>query len=108
MQKGAVAFMAEGTVVDTASAWPRGLPLAEWRDTHDTLHMWTQIVGKTRMALTPRENHWWNVTLHVTPRGLGTPPIPFGRGTFDIQFDFIGHKLWIQTSEGKQESIQLL
>ena len=63
--------------------------------------MWTQIVGKTRLALTPLENHWWNVPLYVTPRGLTTSAIPYGSGAFEIDFDFIAHKLWIRTSADK-------
>src|ERR1700719_1272261 len=70
--------------------------------------MWTQIVGKTRMALTPLENHWWNVTLYVTPRGLTTSAIPFGHESFDVEFDFIAHKLAIRTSEGKDRNIALI
>jgi hypothetical protein len=83
--------------------WPP-LSFREWESTRDTVHMWTQIVGKTRLALTPLENHWWNVTLHVTPRGLQTPPIPFrrtGPETFDVEFDFLAHKLAVRTSEGR-------
>jgi hypothetical protein len=79
--------------------WPE-LPLAAWRDTYDTLHMWTQIVGKVRLALSPRVNHWWEVALYVTARGLTTSPIPYGGGIFEVQFDFIEHKLTIQTSAG--------
>jgi hypothetical protein len=69
--------------------------------------MWTQIVGKTRLALTPLENHWWNVTLYVTPRGLSTSAIPFGHETFEVEFDFVGHKLAIRTSEGSEHGIPL-
>ena len=61
--------------------WP-GLPYEAWKDTYETLHMWTQIVGKIRLALSPMVNHWWHVTLYVTPRGLTTSPIPYGDGTF--------------------------
>src|SRR2546429_8660235 len=86
--------------------WP-SLPFADWEKTCDTLHMWTQIVGKTRLALTPLQNHWWNVTLYVTPRGLTTSPIPFQRASFDVEFDFIGHQLSIRTSEGKGHSFAL-
>jgi len=86
--------------------WPK-LPFPEWESTCDTLHMWTQIVGKTRLALTPRENHWWNVPLYVTPRGLNTSPIPFRDKTFDVEFDFIAHKLFARTSEGAERSIAL-
>jgi hypothetical protein len=86
--------------------WPE-LPFAEWESTCDTLHMWTQIVGKTREVLTPLENHWWNVTLYVTPRGLRTGTIPFARENFDEEFDFIGHKLVIRTSRGEGREIAL-
>jgi uncharacterized protein DUF5996 len=87
-------------------AWP-ALPLEAWKDTYDTLHMWTQIVGKIRKTLTPLINHWWNVTLYVTARGLTTSPIPYGMGTFEIRFDFIDHKLEILTSDGLTKQIQL-
>jgi hypothetical protein len=86
--------------------WP-ALPFSTWESTCDTLHMWTQIVGKTRLALTPLENHWWNVTLYVTPRGLSTSTIPFGHESFEVEFDFLGHKLVIWTSEGREHSIPL-
>lgn len=79
--------------------WP-ALPLQEWEATYRTLHMWTQIVGKIRLALTPLQNHFWNVALYVTPRGLTTSPIPYRGSTFEIQFDFVNHRLELQTSEG--------
>jgi hypothetical protein len=81
------------------SPWP-DLPFAAWSDTCDTLHRWMQIVGKIRLALTPLVNHWWNVTLYVTARGLTTSPIPYGTRTFAIAFDFIDHVLRIETSDG--------
>jgi len=81
--------------------WP-ALPYAEWESTCDTVHLWTQIVGKTRLMLTPLENHYWNVTLHVTPRGLTSRSIPFGRITFAVEFDFVAHQLIIVTSEGTE------
>jgi hypothetical protein len=87
-------------------AWP-ALPLEAWQDTYDTLHMWTQIVGKIRKTLTPLVNHWWNVTLYVTSRGLSTSPIPYGTRTFEISFDFIDHTLDILTSEGPAKQIDL-
>ncbi len=90
----------------TSPEWPP-LPYADWEDTCDTLHLWTQIVGKTRMALAPRENHWWHTTLYVTPVGLGTSPIPSGRRTFDLEFDLVAHKLLIRTSEGARREIGL-
>jgi hypothetical protein len=69
--------------------------------------MWTQIVGKIRMALTPALNHWWHVTLYVTPRGLTTSNIPYGRGSFDIEFDFCAHRLRVRSSDGTARSIVL-
>jgi hypothetical protein len=80
-------------------SWPP-LPVHEWRDTYRTLHMWTQIVGKIRMALCPPLNHWWHVTLYVNSRGLTTGPIPYPPGIFEIQFDFQKHEVSISTSEG--------
>jgi len=90
---------------DTES-WP-ALPLEAWQDTYATLHMWTQIVGKIRKTLTPLVNHWWNVTLYVTARGLTTSPIPYGAGTFEILFDFIDHQLYIHTSAGPTKRLAL-
>ena len=86
--------------------WP-SLPFAEWEKTCDTLHMWTQIVGKTRMALTPLENHWWNVPLYVTPRGLGTSPIPWKNGSFSMEFDLVAHELLFHGSGGVQHCMRL-
>jgi len=77
------------------------LPYDSWKDTLATLHMWTQIVGKIRLALTPLVNHWWNVTLYVTARGLTTSPMPYGDRTLEIAFDFIEHNLLIETSDGR-------
>jgi hypothetical protein len=74
------------------AAWP-ALPYAEWRDTRDTLHMWTQVAGKLRMALSPPVNHWWHVPLYVTARGLSTSPIPYGERSFELVFDFCEHRL---------------
>src|SRR5580765_6915907 len=88
------------------SAWP-ALPLNEWQDTYLTLHLWTQVVGKIRMTLSPVLNHWWHTTLYVTARGLTTSPIPFGRGAFEIQFDFLDHQLEIQTSDGGRRVLPL-
>ena len=78
-------------------AWP-SLPLAEWRETRDTLHMWTQIAGKVRLALAPHLNHWWQVPLYVSARGLTTSPIPAQNGIFEIEFDFITHVVRVETS----------
>ncbi len=88
------------------TVWP-SLPFEDWGSTCDTLHMWTQIVGKTRLALTPLQNHWWNVTLYVTPRGLTTSPIPFEHRTFEVEFDLTAHRLAIRTSEGIEHNIPL-
>ena len=86
--------------------WP-ALPLDSWRDTRDTVQMWTQIAGKICLALTPRVNHFWNIALHITPRGLATPPLPFGDRTFTMTFDFVGHELVIQLSDGAREALPL-
>jgi hypothetical protein len=77
--------------------WPE-LHLEAWQDTYATLHMWTQIVGKVRLALAPRLNHWWEVPLYVNALGLTTSAIPYAGGNFEIQFDLIHHKLFIRTS----------
>jgi hypothetical protein len=86
--------------------WPP-LPLAEWQPTRDTLQMWTQIVGKIRMALSPPFNHWWHVTLYVTARGLTTAAIPCSVGIFEIQFDFVDHQLVIEISDGTVRRLPL-
>ncbi len=82
-----------------AEEWP-SLPLADWRDTCATLQLWTQVIGKIRLAQAPLINHWWQVPLYVTSRGLTTSPIPYRARTFQIDFDFIGHRLTIGTSDG--------
>ena len=87
-------------------AWPP-LPLSEWEPTRATLHMWTQIVGKVRLALTPRVNHWWNVPLYVNSRGLTTSAIPYGSGSLEIQFDFLKHFLEMQACDGAFAAIPL-
>src|ERR1700720_1210928 len=87
-------------------SWP-ALPLEAWQDTYATLHMWTQIVGKVRLALSPLINHWWEVALYVNARGLTTSAIPCGDGIFEVQFDFIDHKLQIQTSWGTSKTLAL-
>ena len=76
------------------------LPLEEWEDTKETLHRYCQVVGKIRMELSPFTNHWWHVTLYVSPRGLTTGPIPYSSGTFDISFDLLDNRLVVATSEG--------
>ena len=87
-------------------AWPP-LPLAEWSATRDTLHMWTQVVGKVRLELTPLVNHWWEVPLYISARGLTTSPIPYALGIFEMEFDFIDHVLKIVTSRGEIRTIPL-
>jgi hypothetical protein len=86
--------------------WPE-LPLSAWQDTCTTLHMMTQVVGKIRMALSPMVNHWWQVPLYVTPRGLGTSAIPYDGRVFDMEFDFLDHVLTIRTSEGERRRLPL-
>ena len=83
------------------------LPLAEWQDTYYTLHMWMQIVGKIRLTLSPMLNHWWQVPLYVTSRGLSTSAIPYQQQNFEILFDFIEHQLVIHTSNGATSNITL-
>ncbi|PYI41468.1 MAG: hypothetical protein DMF12_10195 [Verrucomicrobia bacterium] len=90
----------------TSNVWP-ALPFAEWKDTAITLHMWTQIVGKIRLTLTPWTNHSWHVTLYVTSRGLTTSPIPHSVCTFEIQFDFINHQLLVDKSDGARRKLEL-
>src|ERR1700733_12109276 len=95
------------------------LPLASWKDTLATLHMWTQVVGKVRLKLCPLVNHFWNVPFYLTARGMTTSAMPFQRGAFqgtsqpaaqetiEVRFDFIEHKLVLETSEGRVVSIAL-
>jgi hypothetical protein len=91
---------------DAPECWP-ALPLESWKDTCDTLHMWTQVVGKVRLALTPLVNHWWNVPLYVTARGLTTSRIPYGARAFELRFDFLAHELVLETSEGTVKTLAL-
>jgi hypothetical protein len=93
-------------VKEVFNAWP-ALSFAEWQDTATTLHMWTQIVGKIRLTLTPWTNHSWHVTLYLTSRGLTTSPIPHGVRSFEINFDFIDHQLRIETSDSERRTIEL-
>src|SRR5438309_2790250 len=90
-----------------AEFWPVLPPLEAWQDTRDTVHMWTQIVGKVRLALNPLINHWWEVPLYVSPRGLATSSIPYARGIFEVEFDFLADHVLIQTSEGAGKSLSL-
>jgi hypothetical protein len=99
--------MAIDSSLDARNSWPALPPLDDWQDTCTTLHMWTQIVGKIRMALSPAINHSWGVTLYVTTCGLTTSPIPCDTGTFAIDFDFIDHRLRITTSAGGRREFAL-
>src|SRR6266853_6937378 len=89
-----------------AERWPE-LPYSAWKDTCETLHLWTQIVGKIRLMQAPWLNHSWHVTLYPTTRGLTTSPIPYGGRAFEIDFDFIDHVLWVRTSDGHFRQIML-
>jgi Family of unknown function (DUF5996) len=93
--------------MNESQRWP-ALPLAEWKDTYATLHMWTQIVGKIRLALSPPINHFWGTTFYVTARGLTTSAMPYRKGTVEINFDFIAHTLEIVTSLGDTRSFRLV
>ncbi len=86
--------------------WP-AVPQGEWRETIDTLHMWTQIAGKICLALTPRTNHYWNIAFQITPRGLATPAMPYGNGAFTITFDLLAHQFLVQCSDGHTGTIPL-
>ncbi len=86
--------------------WP-ALPLASWRETCDTLHIWTQVVGKVKLALAPFVNHWWHVTLRVGARGLESGAIPWHGGAFAMTFDFVAHQLRIETSDGAKGLVAL-
>jgi len=91
---------------DSAECWP-DLRLADWKDTYATLHMWTQIVGKIRLELTPRLNHWWNVPLYASPHGLTTSIIPYGNRHFEIEFDVCASQLIIRTSDPASAAVAL-
>jgi hypothetical protein len=92
---------------DLPACWP-SLPLDSWKDTYATLHMCTQIVGKVRLALAPKTNHWWNVPLYVSTRGLTTSAIPYAERTFDLLFDFLNHELVLHTNDGQIKSLPLV
>src|SRR5437868_5574825 len=92
-------------MTDTAS-WPP-LSLDSWRDTYATLHMWTQVVGKVCLALTPRTNHFWNIAFQITARGLTTPPMFAGTRAITMTFDFVEHQLVIDGSDGRSARIAL-
>ena len=92
--------------MDAEGNWP-ALPLDAWRQSRDTLHLYLQIVGKIRLALNPPVNHWWHVTLYVSPRGLTTHAIPCGSRSFEIEFDFIAHRLELRASDGQRGGFAL-
>jgi hypothetical protein len=94
-------------IPDQLESWP-ALPLSEWADSYATLHMWSQVVGKVRLALSPRINHWWQVPLYVSGRGLTTSPIPYENRIFEVEFDFIDHKLDVVTNGGEIRSLRLI
>jgi hypothetical protein len=91
---------------DVDTIWPQ-LSYADWAETYATLHRWTQIVGKVRLALSPPLNHWWQSTLYITPRGLTTSAIPYQTRNFHINFDFLAHQLQMETSDGMMQRIAL-
>jgi hypothetical protein len=93
-------------MAEIAEAWP-SLPFAAWRDTRATLHLWTQVVGKIRLAQAPLVNHWWQVPLYVTARGLTTSPMPWSTRTFQIDFDFVDHRLVIAVNDGATAVLSL-
>ena len=99
----------ESGLSNTASrvdSWP-SLPLDSWQDTYVTLHMWTQVVGKIRLALSPPVNHWWHCALYVSSRGLTTSAMPYDNRLIELEFDFLSHQLHIRTSEGEKRAIEL-
>ncbi|MFI5394062.1 MAG: DUF5996 family protein [Candidatus Binatia bacterium] len=101
-----VASASSGRDANSTETWP-SLPLEAWKDTYATLHLWLQVVGKIRMTQMPWINHSWHVTLYVTARGLTTSPIPYGTKLFQIDFDFIDHRLLIHTHEGARRELAL-
>ena len=92
--------------IGSPRVWPR-LRVEDWTETRDTLHMWTQIVGKIRMSQSPLINHWWQCTLYVSPRGLTTGTIPYRGGCFDLELDFVEHALRVSSSAGEQRLVGL-
>ena len=99
-----------GTPHPTSTAlsetWPE-LALKDWKPTYHNLHMWTQIVGKVRLELSPKTNHWWNVPLYIDARGLTTSPIPYGKDVFEIRFDFVDHRLIVDRCDGRRRVLAL-
>lgn len=97
---------AASTPENRSSAWP-SLPLDKWQETYTTLHMWTQIVGKIRLKLSPPVNHWWHCALYVTARGLTTSAMPYGDRLVEIEFDFIDHQLVLRANDGQMKTVAL-
>lgn len=94
------------TTIMTNDSWPE-LKYSEWKDTFATLHMWTQVVGKIRLEQTPLVNHWWNVPLYISARGMTTSAMPYDDRIFEIEFDFIDHQLLIKCSDGAEKRLVL-
>src|SRR3989442_14704849 len=90
----------------SSETWP-ALPLAGWKDTYATLHMWTQVVGKLALGLSPLTNHYWNTALQVTPRGLSTLPLTADRRAMTVAFDFVSHQLAVECSDGRDATVSL-
>src|ERR1043166_2404142 len=97
---------AKSDATHDAGAWP-ALPFDEWSDTCATLHMWTQVVGKVRLAQAPHVNHWWQVPLYVNARGLTTSAVPYGERIFEVDFDFVEHALFIRANDGDSRRLGL-
>src|SRR3954469_25017313 len=95
----------DSTRSPASGAWP-SLP-EDWPATRATLHMWTQIIGKVRLALSPWQNHYWHSALYVSPRGLTTSAIPYADGVFQLEFDFLDHQLQLESSWGQRASVKL-
>jgi hypothetical protein len=93
--------------IANGAAWPELPKYSDWEESCTTVHMWTQIVGKVRLELSPNINHWWGITLYVTARGLTTSPIPYPSGSFSIDFDFVDHALVVKTSLGEERRFKL-
>jgi hypothetical protein len=98
--------MADSFDMKRPQMWP-ALPLAEWQDTLDTVHMWTQVVGKVTLELAPFLNEWWQIAFQVSAHGLTTSTIPYDRGVFAVEFDFVSHNLVIRTSRGDVKMMPL-
>jgi Family of unknown function (DUF5996) len=93
-------------MVNPDHPWP-AIPLAEWEDTLETLHLWSQVLGKTKLKRAPVVNHWWGIALQLTSRGWTTGPIPSGRGAFELAMDFLDHRVDLSTSDGRRKSVEM-